>query len=353
MQKRKVGIIGHFGGNENILDGQTIKTRILHDELKATTDWTLFTVDTYYKNKNLLKLIADTLKCLISAKDIIILLSRNGMNFYFPFLYLWKNVFHIRVYHDVIGGNLDKYVTKNPRFIKYLNSFVVNWVETDSLRVKLEKLGIENCKVIPNFKRLNVIETKTVQYEYDGIFRFCIFSRIMKEKGVEIAIEAIEQINKTAQKEICQLDLYGRIDEQYKERFQSIMKQTSESIAYKGEIPYTKSVETIKKYYALLFPTYWEGEGFPGTIIDAFSAGIPVIATDWNCNSEIVENKVNGILYPNDEMENLQSAIVWLITNEDQRQRMGNNCVLCAKKYHPDIYIKKMVELIVNRGEML
>lgn len=27
-KSRKIGIIGHFGGKENILDGQTIKTRV-------------------------------------------------------------------------------------------------------------------------------------------------------------------------------------------------------------------------------------------------------------------------------------------------------------------------------------
>ena len=35
MEKdRKIGIIGHFGGTENILDGQTIKTKILYNEIK-------------------------------------------------------------------------------------------------------------------------------------------------------------------------------------------------------------------------------------------------------------------------------------------------------------------------------
>ena len=30
---KKIAIIGHFGGSENLLDGQTIKTKILYDEL--------------------------------------------------------------------------------------------------------------------------------------------------------------------------------------------------------------------------------------------------------------------------------------------------------------------------------
>ena len=59
MKNKKISIIGHFGGNENILDGQTIKTKILYDELKNATDWKIKKVDTYYKRKKSLKLIKD------------------------------------------------------------------------------------------------------------------------------------------------------------------------------------------------------------------------------------------------------------------------------------------------------
>lgn len=34
--KKTVGIIGHFGGKKVFLDGQTIKTKILYEELRNT-----------------------------------------------------------------------------------------------------------------------------------------------------------------------------------------------------------------------------------------------------------------------------------------------------------------------------
>ena len=33
-QIKEIAIIGHFGGNEEILDGQTVKTKILYNELQ-------------------------------------------------------------------------------------------------------------------------------------------------------------------------------------------------------------------------------------------------------------------------------------------------------------------------------
>ena len=314
-KSRKIGIIGHFGGKENILDGQTIKTKILHEELSKATDWKIIKVDTYYKKKNPVKLLIDTFKCLFSTKNIIVLLSGNGMKFYFPILSFFAQKFHTNIYHDVIGGNLDLYVSKYPKFKKYLNSFQINWVETAGMKRKLEEQGIENCEVMPNFKRLSTANIDISKQKFSEPYRFCIFSRVMKEKGIEDAIDAIEGINEEAGKEICSLDIYGRIDDGYVERFEKVLKQVTNAIQYKGMVPYDKSVDAIKDYYALLFPTYWKGEGFPGTIVDAFSAGLPVIATNWNCNGEIVSDRVNGILYPNEEIKNLKEGIAYLINN--------------------------------------
>lgn len=348
MKNKQVGIIGHFGGNEDILDGQTIKTKILYEELKEHTDWDILTVDTYYKKKNPFKLLKETWRCLKSAQDIIVLLSRNGMKIYFPILSFYAKKFHTRIYHDVIGGNLDMYVKKYPEYVKYLNSFKVNWVETEGLKKKLEVNGIKNCEVLPNFKRLQIVEDENKDFQEP--YYFCTFSRVMKEKGIETAIDAVQKINQEAGREVCKLDIYGRIDAGYKDSFEQIMSQVSEAICYKGMVPYDQSVKIIKDYHALLFPTYWDGEGFPGTIVDAFSAGLPVLATDWNCNGEIIENKKNGILYPNDEIKDLKSAIEWILQNNRKMNDMRHNCIASAQKYQPDAYVKKIILKIIGKN---
>lgn len=345
-KNKKIGIIGHFGGKENILDGQTIKTKILHEELSKAIDWEIMKVDTYYKKKNPVKLLIDTFKCLFSTKDIIVLLSGNGMKFYFPILSFFAQKFHTNIYHDVIGGNLDVYVSKYPKFKKYLNSFQINWVETAGMKEKLEKQGIENCEVMPNFKRLSIASIDISKQKFSEPYRFCIFSRVMREKGIEDAIDAIESINEEAGKEICSLDIYGRIDDGYVERFEKVLKQVTNAIQYKGMVPYDKSVEAIKDYYALLFPTYWKGEGFPGTIVDAFSAGLPVIATNWNCNGEIVDNGINGILYPNKKIETLKKAIEFLMSDQKLVEMMKKNCIKSANRFQPDKYIKDIISRI-------
>ena len=348
MKENKLGIIGHFGGNKNFLDGQTVKTKILYEELNRKTNWKIKKIDTYYKKTNPIKLIFQTILAIIECDSIVILLSRNGMKIYLPLLYCCSKFLNKKIFHDVIGGSLDKNVKKHPKYEKYLNSFKYNWVETNGLKQELEKLGINNCEVIPNFKRLDIIseDERCLKVDHE-VYKFCTFSIVIKEKGIEEAINTIRNLNDEKYKNFSyMLDIYGPIDKNYENEFKNIMKKSYIGINYCGQVPFNKSVDVLKKYDALLFPTYWDGECFPGTIVDAFSAGLPVIATDWNCNSEIVKSNLNGIIYPNKEIINLNDAIkVFVSKRKSEQINMRKECIKEARLFQPDKYI----DLIIKR----
>ena len=345
MKKRRVGIIGSICDK---LDGQTIKTKILYSELKNLTDWDFYIANTQNKSKHPFKLLVQSIYMLIMCKDIFILVSQNGAKFYFPILYLATKFLKTRVFHDVIGGSPEDYVKMNPKNRKYLNSFIVNWVETRQMDKDLRKVGVTNGEYLPNFKRLNCLKLEKIKTEFSVPFSLCIFSRVMKEKGIEDAITAINNINEKYGKVVFKLDIYGSIDEGYEKRFKTLMGNVNDNIKYMGVVPYDRSVEVIKEYYGLLFPTFWFGEGFPGTIVDAFSAGLPIIATDFNVNKEIIENMKTGIVYPNAEIKILEDALEWILKNKSEFIGMRKNCILEAKKYQPESHIRTIIRKVEN-----
>ena len=343
MSKRKVGIIGSICDK---MDGQTVKTKILYDELNSKTDWDFYIANTQNKSKHPIKLLLQTIKLIVLCKDIFILVSQNGAKIYFPLLYYAKKIFHNRIYHDVIGGSPEDYIDYNPKNKKYLNSFAVNWVETKQMCIDLEKEGVNNAEELPNFKNLKIVSENELINTFDEVLPLCTFSRVMKEKGIEDAIEAVESLNWTYGRKVFRLDIYGLIEESYKEEFDSIMSNCSDAIRYCGLIPYDQSVSVVKNYYALLFPTFWFGEGFPGTIVDAFSSGVPVIATDWSANKEIIENYKTGLIYPNDECKTLIECLEWAQCNRKLMTEMRRNCIKKAIYYQPDEHIKKIIERV-------
>ena len=83
-----------------------------------------------------------------------------------------------------------------------------------------------------------------------------------------------------------------------------------------------------------MFPTYWHGEGFPGVIIDACITGLPVTASDWNMNSELIKNGVNGYLVELMNAIDLNQRMQKVLENEKELvdiRKLNNSS---AKQYH-------------------
>ena len=95
-----------------------------------------------------------------------------------------------------------------------------------------------------------------------------------------------------------------------------------------------------------MFPTTWKGEGFPGVIIDAYAAGLPVIATDWNLNKEIICEGENGFIIPPNDVQALAKKMIWVMNNRDLCKEIGMNNQIVSKHYHIDNVWYKLIDLI-------
>ncbi len=343
----RIGIIGKFGTNGDWYDGQTIKTKNLSMLLEGTNEFHFLKVDTCYFKKNKIKLLFDSLRSLFTCNHIFLMVSVNGMNFYLPFLYYINKIFRRKIYHYIIGSELLQMVKENPQLIKYLNALSANWFEFDSGTEFLKSQGVNNVSTLPNFKMITPVESALRYDDLEG-FKFCTFSRVMEEKGITDAIEAISKINKEHGQTVATLDIYGQIEPNYESKLNTLLEKNSSCVSYKGIVNSRLSVEVLKDYYALLFPTKWAGEGLPGTIIDAFAAGIPVIASDWNANKEIIRHKKEGIIYPFDEAATLKDAIEWSVDHTEKMGEMRKNSRAAVERYTPSsvlqVILSKMKE---------
>lgn len=346
VNKKRISIIGHFGGKETLLDGQTVKTKILYKELSAYTDWHIWKVDTYYRHKAPWKLAWQLLIALIATKDIIVITSQNGRRFFFPILYCFAKVFGTRIYHDVIGAKLAKYTVEYPSFRKYLNAFQVNWVETNCLKRELENVGVLNAEILPNFKRLQIVSLGLDDEKAVGPYRLCTFSRVMQEKGIEDAVNAVVAINEQYQMPVYTLDIFGPVDPNQIDWFEKLQKDFPAYISYRGKVHYTDSVETLKDFFAVLFPTRFFTEGVPGTIIDAYAAGVPVIASRWQSFSDVVEHGVTGYGYSFGDERSLHDLLVKIAKEPELVIELKRNCVEKAKYYQPEESVAQIIKTI-------
>ena len=343
--KKRIAIIGHFGGKENFLDGQTIKTKVFYDEFKRIDGVQIKKVDTYYKNHNSIKLIWDFFRATLTCKYVIVLVAENGMKTLFPLLYFCSRYLKKRIYHSVIGASLAQRVVTYKNFKKYLNSFCVNWCETIGLVKKLHELGVPNAELLYNCKRLIPISENEIVEVCEKPHRLCTFSRVMCEKGIEDAIYAVKSINDKYAETVYTLDIYGQIDPEQTEWFEKLQQIFPSYIQYRGAISYDKSVDVLKDYFALLFPTRYWTEGVPGTIIDAYAAGLPVIASKWE-NFDNIIDKETGVGYDFNCPESLVCVLNDIQCNPKEFLEKKVNCIERYQEFSPDTIIKRVLQKI-------
>jgi glycosyltransferase involved in cell wall biosynthesis len=200
--------------------------------------------------------------------------------------------------------------------------------------------NLNNVKVLPNFKSFTNFKAQLLVK--DNIFRFVYVGRISKSKGIGEILEAISLLK--AKDFNFHVTFYGPVEDTF--------KLESSNASYGGILDIqSNSNEVYAKlstYNVMLFPTYWKGEGFPGVLIDAFIAGLPVIATDWNMNKEIIEEGINGFLIEPKSTEALVQKMIWVMENRSELDVLRLNNLTNANKYHIDTIWQNLINYVLQ-----
>jgi len=87
----------------------------------------------------------------------------------------------------------------------------------------------------------------------------------------------------------------------------------------------------------MVFPTRYFTEGFPGSVLDAYISGLPVITTHWKHATDFIKDGITGIIVPfeNSEEEFLK-AVITLYRDNNLLSVMKNNAYEHSKSYSAD-----------------
>ena len=334
---KKVAVCGHFALGKNLLNGQTVKTKILSDELdRVFGKGNVKKIDTHGNVFKIIFSVLKTVAAMFTCGNVIILPAHNGLRVFAPVLSMLKGISKCRLHYAVIGGWLPNYI-KDKRFVKKgLKKFHGVYVETTSMKNALDQMGYNNIFVMPNCKNLNILKEEELVYNTEKPYKLCTFSRVMKEKGIEDAVNAIKTVNEKYGETVYTLDIYGQVDADQIEWFENLKANFPDYVKYGGLVPFDKSTEVLKDYFALLFPTYYYGEGFAGTVIDALAAGVPIVASDWRYNPEVVKKDITGVLFETGNIGEFVDNLEYMVLNADKWNCLKVNCIREAKNYLPE-----------------
>ncbi len=240
-----------------------------------------------------------------------------------------------KVYYWVIGGGLAKRIEKKELSIDVYKDLSRIIVEDVDIEKDLKQLGVAQVNTVPNFKPIvSVIAKEKVRTN-----RFLYLARITPLKGTDIILSAARILNRKGLS--YAIDFYGFIEKGYP--FEEYIRDVP-NVSYKGSIS-LKTKEDYEilydKYDALLFPTFYPNEGFPGTIIDGYMAGLPVITTQWRYNRHIVDDHKTGWLIPIQDADSLATLMEEILSGKYDLFEMGSNNLNEVKKYDVNELLSK------------
>ena len=113
----------------------------------------------------------------------------------------------------------------------------------------------------------------------DDSFRVIFLSSIKESKGVLDVIKAVDILDQNGMN--INLSIYGRIQDSFKSTFTKSLDQSNKA-EYKGELE-SEHVHSVLSTEAdlLVLPTFYQGEGLPGILVECVMAELPFIVTEF------------------------------------------------------------------------
>ena len=96
-----------------------------------------------------------------------------------------------------------------------------------------------------------------------------------------------------------------------------------------------------------LFPTKYKTEGVPGSIIDSYFAGLPVLASKWESYNDVIDEGKTGIGFEFGNYEDFVAKLKWSIENSGAINKMKFECVRKAKEYTPESVISEFIKQLL------
>jgi len=332
---KKVAICGHFGLGKTLLNGQTVKTKIVTEALEEQLGSSqIKKIDTHGGKLQVIRSVLSAVGAMFTCRNLVILPAHNGVRVFGPVLALMRGITKCKLHYAVIGGWLPEMLKSKPSLARALKRFDGIYVETSTLQRRMEGMGFRNIFILPNCKNLNILTPEELVYSRTEPFHLCTFSRVLEEKGIEDAADAVKKINENCGRAAYVLDIYGPVDPAYEERFSALCKSWPDTIRYRGCVDFDKSVGVLKEYFLLLFPTRFFTEGIPGTIIDAYAAGVPVVSAEWESCRDIVDTQT-GFIYPFGDKDALRRQLEQLMAAPEIVSAKKTACLKRAADYLP------------------
>lgn len=129
------------------------------------------------------------------------------------------------------------------------------------------------------------------------------------------------------------------------------MKQLAITLGIEKEINFLGDVNNMDDLYAqsgiFVLPSVLEG--FPNSLVEAMSAGLPVIVFDTIAHEDFIQNGYDGIVVANRNAYELSKQIQVLIEDEKMREQIGINAIKIYERLNANVVGQTVLKFITTK----
>lgn len=249
------------------------------------------------------------------------------------------------IYRGFAGGLLhqvESMPVRKQKLLRWMLSkcHLVTFETQTDLREFRAFLGSKSPRIewLPNTRAVQSFELAPK----DQARRFCFIGKVGRPKGVHRIVEAASHLPADVT-----IDIYGPMEPHEAVETGLDWLGDNSQVRYCGVLAPENVPQVLQNYDGLLLPTTWKTEGHPGVILEAFSVGVPVIATRWNGIPELVDHSC-GILIEPDSTEALIEAIDTMHADRETWQAMRHGALARLKAFDSEVWSRKLHQWIME-----
>lgn len=218
-----------------------------------------------------------------------------------------------------------------------------------------EYLGIPKDKItiIPNGINLEKIQLAARPTSDLQAPKILVFGRIDRQKGQDIALKAIKIVNEGRHKKglsPAHLHIVGH-ETPEEPRILNQLKELCKVLGLEREVTFVNDFVSVDKAFseADLFwlPSYQET--FGRTILESMAMGVPVVASRAGGVPDIIEDRLNGLLFTTKDPEDLARRTDEIFENLDLYQKIRKQALDCVhEKYDQDKIFAQLFSVVTN-----
>jgi phosphatidyl-myo-inositol alpha-mannosyltransferase len=197
--------------------------------------------------------------------------------------------------------------------------------------------------IIPNGIDTHHFNSHSIPFEQycDGKLNILFVGRFEKRKGFDYLLKAYRQVKSSLpESRLIAVGPGVRLRNKYEKH---IRRHGVEDVIFPGYVAYSE----LPRYYTtadiVCFPTTGR-ESFGIVLLEAMSAGRPVVASDIAGYNSVLTDGEEGTAVPPRDVDRLAGAIFKLAGDERLRRQMGARGVTRARQYDWSVVAKRVLD---------